>query len=70
LNRKHQTVELQFGDPEIRFLDGGRAKATFTQDYRADDYTDYGLKELLLIKRGGEWRITREEWRELERKTS
>jgi len=70
LNRKHQTVELQFGDPEIRFLGGGRAKATFTQDYRADDYTDYGLKELLLIKRGGTWRITREEWRELERKTS
>jgi len=70
LNRKHRTVRLQLDDFEIQLLGGERAKATFRQDYRADDYRDYGLKELHLIRRGGTWKIKREKWRALEEKTS
>jgi murein L,D-transpeptidase YafK len=67
LNRKQDLVRVDVRDLEIRILDGSRAKASFKQDYRADDYRDFGLKELLLVKRGGTWKIRKEEWRALDR---
>ena len=67
LNRKQDLVRVGILDLDIRVLDESRAEAAFKQDYRADDYRDYGLKELLLVKRGGTWKIRKEEWRALDR---
>jgi len=67
LNRKYHTVRVGIRDLKIDLLDNSTARAVFVQDYRADDYEDYGIKELLLIKRGGHWKIKQEDWKALER---
>lgn len=67
LNRRQNVVWVQISDLDIQIESPTQARATFKQDYRADDYSDFGLKELLLVKRGGVWRIRGEEWQELER---
>lgn len=67
LNRKQDLIRVEISEPDINLLDNTRARVTFKQDYRADDYRDFGLKELLLIKRGEQWKIKSEEWQELDR---
>ena len=32
------------------------------QDYRADGYRDYGVKKIVLVKKGDDWKIKKEEW--------
>lgn len=39
---------------------GTGARATFTQDYSADNYSDTVTKVLDLVREGGSWKITRE----------
>ena len=39
---------------------GDGARATFTQDYSADTYSDSVTKVLDLVREGGSWKITRE----------
>ena len=36
---------------------------TFTQNYQAGDFSDRGMKTLVLESQGGQWRIVRETWR-------
>lgn len=67
LNKRQDVVRVGIRDLDIRILSATQARATFKQDYRADDYKDYGLKELLLIKRDGMWKIGKEEWRPLDK---
>ena len=67
LNRMHRSVRVEIQDLQIQLVGEKEARATFKQDYRADDYRDYGLKELLLIKRGDTWKIKEEKWQALER---
>ncbi|MFP3929214.1 MAG: hypothetical protein ACLFUP_09935, partial [Desulfobacteraceae bacterium] len=67
LNRKYSAVRVEIEDMKIVLLSAGRAEVSFKQDYRADGYRDYGLKKLLLSKRDGEWKITREDWKPLKR---
>jgi len=65
LNQQHQTLAIELKDMKIRESSGDTATVTFIQDYRADDYRDLGLKNVLLIKRGANWKIKKEEWRDL-----
>ena len=39
-----------------------RVKVNFTQEYKSDGYTDTGIKELLLEKKGTNWKIINETW--------
>ena len=34
----------------------------FVQDYRSDTLSDLGIKTLVLVHRGGDFRIVREDW--------
>jgi len=45
------------------------ATVSFTQKYEADDYEDEGLKSLLLVKRGKDWKIKEEEWKPLDQES-
>ena len=45
------------------------ANVSFKQSYRADGYRDIGLKEMDLIKRGGDWKIRKEEWTPLRKRS-
>lgn len=67
LNRKYSSVEVDILDLKVEILNKKEARVLFKQDYRADDYRDYGLKELLLVKRGEHWKIREEEWKALKR---
>ncbi len=37
-------------------------EVNFTQEYKSDGYADTGIKELLLEKKGADWRIIKETW--------
>ena len=65
LNEQHQSLSIEFKDMKIQESAGDTAKVTFIQEYRADDYRDVGVKNILLTKRGSHWKIKKEEWRAL-----
>lgn len=67
LNRKYRSIAVAIEDLTIEQASPTVATATFRQKYKADDYRDDGLKNLLLLKRGNNWRIKKEEWRPLDK---
>jgi len=69
LNRKYGSLKIGIMDLRIVQVSNRKAKISFKQSYQADEYEDYGLKDLLLIKKGQHWKIKREEWRPLNRKS-
>jgi murein L,D-transpeptidase YafK len=68
LNRKIRSLRVVVKDLKIKRVSSQTAVASFKQDYRADRYQDFGLKEVLLIKRGERWKIKKEEWKPLSSK--
>lgn len=44
-------------------VEGGKAKASFTQRYTSGRHSDVGMKTLILVKYGMEWKIESEDWR-------
>jgi murein L,D-transpeptidase YafK len=65
LNQQHQSLAIELKDMKIRENSRNTATVTFIQDYRADEYRDLGIKNILLTKRGAHWKIKKEEWRAL-----
>lgn len=53
-------------DARVR-VDADRATVTFTQLWRSPTYADRGLKELVLAREGGAWRIVREDMKTAKR---
>lgn len=48
---------------------GGKLQVSFLQRYTADNHSDYGIKELIIIQEQGEWRIVSEGWRPIKEKS-
>ncbi|MBW1799524.1 MAG: L,D-transpeptidase [Deltaproteobacteria bacterium] len=69
LNRKHKILKIDIKGLKIEKLSDQSAKIRFRQYYRADGYHDVGVKNMLLIKRGRQWKIKKEEWRPIHRKS-
>ena len=67
LNLQHRSVEVAMRDLKIKESSNQTATVSFIQDYRADDYRDTGIKNILLTKKGQHWKIKREEWRPLKK---
>jgi murein L,D-transpeptidase YafK len=67
LNLQHQSVEVAIRDLKIKESSNQTATVSFIQDYRADAYRDTGLKNILLTKKGHNWKIKREDWRPLKK---
>jgi murein L,D-transpeptidase YafK len=65
LNRKYRSVKIGISDLKIVSVSNRKAKVRFKQRYQADQYTDFGLKDLIVIKRGPNWKIKAEQWRPL-----
>lgn len=61
---KYKKISIRAEKMEIK-VNGPRALVTFVQDYRSDQYRDYGLKKLVFQKRGGKWRIREESWQDM-----
>jgi murein L,D-transpeptidase YafK len=62
LNQKYTNIQIEISNLQTSLLAEDKALVTFTQQYRADDYMDQGLKKLLLIKKRKEWKIKEEDW--------
>ena len=67
LNDKYRSIQVDIQDLIVVRGPGQTAKVSFTQDYSADDYHDYGLKKMNLVKKGELWKIKNEEWVPLDR---
>jgi len=61
LNEKSQQISLAFNDIRIA-LEGNRAIVSFEQYYQSDNYSDHGMKSLILKKENGSWNIFAERW--------
>lgn len=65
LNRKYRSVKIDIMDLKIVQVSDRKVKVSFKQNYRADEYEDYGLKNLFLLRTEQGWKIEREAWRPL-----
>jgi murein L,D-transpeptidase YafK len=62
LNDKYVSLKIEIEDLKIDLVSDNDARASFVQDYKADSYEDIGNKEILLIRKGNQWKIKKEEW--------
>ena len=64
LNRKYKTISVK---KEKMTIDVGNRKSTvsFVQTYESSGYRAVGIKQLVLKKEGGRWKIYRENWKRL-----
>jgi murein L,D-transpeptidase YafK len=69
LNQKYRSIAVGISDLKIEQVSAAMATVRFTQKYEADDYEDEGLKSLLLVKRGKDWKIKEEEWTPLDQES-
>ena len=65
VQERYHRITLTLGEPQITMEDT-QASVSFTQNYHADDYHDYGMKLLNLTKEEGMWKIVAEQWEPLE----
>ena len=65
LNQKYRSVNVNISDLKVLAVTRDSVTVRFKQDYRADGYRDYGLKEIVLVKKGNDWKIKKEEWQAL-----
>ena len=63
LNKQYRKISVQISEP-LAIEHRGRAIVRFVQNYSSDQLSDLGEKTLHLIKRGDDWKIINEEWRE------
>jgi murein L,D-transpeptidase YafK len=69
LNQKYRSITVDISALKIERTSAVMATVSFTQKYEADDYEDEGLKSLLLVKRGKDWKIKEEEWKPLDQES-
>jgi murein L,D-transpeptidase YafK len=69
LNQKYRSITVSISDLKIKRTSPVMATVDFTQKYEADDYKDKGLKSLLLVKKGKDWKIREEEWKPLDQES-
>jgi murein L,D-transpeptidase YafK len=69
LNGKYHSLKVEVMDMSIVQVSKWTAKVSFKQNYQADEYQDFGLKNLLLVKRGEHWKIKEEEWQRIIQKS-
>ena len=65
LNQKYRNVHVNISDLKVLAVTRDSVTVRFKQDYRADGYRDYGLKKIVLVKKGDDWKIKKEEWQAL-----
>jgi murein L,D-transpeptidase YafK len=69
LNQKYRSITVGISNLTIEQTSAVMASVSFTQKYEADDYEDEGLKSLLFIKKGKDWKIREEEWKPLDQES-
>lgn len=63
LNDKYSTISVEISNIKIQSLAAGKkARVSFIQKYKADRYSDKGKKQILLVRKGKDWKIMEESW--------
>jgi len=65
VNIRNQIINVEISGLKITRVSDDQADVAFIQDYSADNYADHGEKNMVLIKKGKEWKIKKEEWIEI-----
>lgn len=63
LSRKYRSITIGIKALTIVRESDDKAIVRFSQLYKSDDHKDAGLKELVLIRKDGDWKIKSEDWR-------
>jgi murein L,D-transpeptidase YafK len=61
LFKRKSFVRIEMSDIKVD-LEGDMARVTFIQNYYSDDYSDYGMKHMELVREENGWKISREKW--------
>ncbi|MBE9574809.1 MAG: tetratricopeptide repeat protein [Proteobacteria bacterium] len=62
INGRYKNIQVSLSNLTVELLSSTKALTSFDQDYRADQYHDWGKKTMRLIKKDGTWKIQRETW--------
>jgi murein L,D-transpeptidase YafK len=62
INGRYTNIQVTLSNLTIEPLSATKALVSFDQDYRSDQYHDWGKKTMRLTKKDGTWKIQRETW--------
>lgn len=65
LNQKYEFIRVTRTDLTTKPEGANRARVSFVQRYESDRYQGVGVKQLLLKREGGEWKIYRETFQKM-----
>lgn len=59
---RHKNIAIKLSDIRIEQKSPKKIEVTFFQEYKSDEYRDSGFKELIVEKKGTDWKIIKETW--------
>ena len=62
--KKHTNISIQLQNIKIS-QSKNTIENNFIQTFKSDGYSDTGIKELVWVKNGSDWRIIKETWKPL-----
>lgn len=60
--KNNKNISIKLSNIQTHQKEKNKVEVNFTQEYKSDGYTDTGVKELLLEKKGTDWKIVNETW--------
>ena len=60
--KNNKNISIKLSNIQTYQKGKNRVEVFFTQEYKSDGYTDTGIKELLVEKKGTNWKIINETW--------
>ena len=60
--KNNKNISIKLSNIQTYQKGKNRVEVNFTQEYKSDGYTDTGIKELLVEKKGTGWKIINETW--------
>ena len=60
--KNNKNISIKLSNIQTYQKGKNRVEVFFTQEYKSDGYTDTGIKELLVEKKGVDWKIINETW--------
>jgi len=60
--KNNKNISIKLSNIQTYQKGKNKVEVNFTQEYKSDGYTDTGIKELLVEKKGTDWKIINETW--------
>jgi ketosteroid isomerase-like protein len=59
---KNKNISIKLSNIKVDQKSKNLIEVNFIQNYKSDGYSDTGIKELILLKKDGDWKIVKESW--------